>query len=242
VTTLTSPARGTPASPQNRALEVYKRLRELIVRGRLAPGSRIIETEAAARLKVSRTPVRSALQRLREEGYILSSQSGRQLRLSVAPLTREDALELFGIVGELEGLGARWAAELPDASRRRLTAELTELNDELVAKSSSQEPADPEEVFDLHTRFHGEYMEAAGAPRLASLHRAIKPQADRYRRIYSSIFANESEVSVAEHEAIVASIARGDADAAQRAVQVNWRNAAERLARVIDRLGERGSW
>jgi DNA-binding GntR family transcriptional regulator len=241
VTALKSPTRDAQQSSQNRTLEVYRRLRELIVRGRLAPGSRIIESDVANRLKVSRTPVRSALQRLRQEGYIISLQTGRQLRLSVAPLTREDAMELLGIVGELEGLGARWAAELPDRDRRRLAAELKELNDRLVA-SASREPADPEEVFELHTRFHGEYMEGAGAPRLAALHRATKPQADRYRRIYSSIFANESQVSVVEHDEIISSIERGDADAAQRAVQVNWRNAAERLARVIDVLGERGSW
>ncbi|CAN5778909.1 hypothetical protein BH23GEM8_BH23GEM8_11040 [soil metagenome] len=53
------------------------------------------------------------------------------------------------IVGELEGLGARWAAELPDRDRRRLAAELTELNELLVA-SASRVPADAEEVFDLH--------------------------------------------------------------------------------------------
>ena len=47
-----------------RPQQVYERLRELIIDGRLAPGARIVETDVAARLGVSRTPVRGALQRL----------------------------------------------------------------------------------------------------------------------------------------------------------------------------------
>ena len=49
-------------------------------------------------------------------------------------------------------------------------------------------------------------------------------------------------LSVDEHVVIIESIANGDAAAAERAVQKNWRNGAERLGRVIDTLGERGSW
>jgi len=47
---------------------------------------------------------------------------------------------------------------------------------------------------------------------------------------------------VAEHEVIVAAIGAGDPDPTQAAVETNWRNAARRLAKVIDTLGERGSW
>jgi DNA-binding GntR family transcriptional regulator len=216
-------------------------LRELVVRGRLAPGTRIIESDVAVRLNASRTPVRSALQRLRQEGYVRGDSSGKQLRLTVSPLTREDARELFGILAELEGLGARWAAEQDEARRRRLAAELSELNSTLAA-GARQVPTDPNRVFDLHTQFHRHLMEAVDAPRLRDLHRAIKPQADRYRRIYSSTFAQDSQTSVNEHEEIILCIVAGDADAAQYAVQTNWRNAAERLARVIEQVGERGSW
>ena len=54
----------------DRGTQAYEHLRELIVLGRLAPGSRLIETEIADRLGLSRTPIRSALQRLMQEGYI----------------------------------------------------------------------------------------------------------------------------------------------------------------------------
>ena len=59
----------------DRASQAYRRLRELIVHGRLAPGARIIETEVAGKLGISRTPVRAALQRLQQEGYISARES-----------------------------------------------------------------------------------------------------------------------------------------------------------------------
>jgi len=45
-----------------------------------------------------------------------------------------------------------------------------------------------------------------------------------------------------EHDAIVEAIRTGNAAAAQRAVQTNWRHAADRLVRAIDVMGEQGNW
>src|SRR4051812_11872011 len=86
----------------DRILGAYSVLRELIVDGRLSPGSRIIETEVAERLGYSRTPIRAALQRLQQEGYVRVSGPGQQARMCVTPLTEEDARELFGVVAEIE--------------------------------------------------------------------------------------------------------------------------------------------
>src|SRR6058998_2875728 len=107
--------------------QVYARLRDLIVQGSLAPGSRIVETEIASRLGVSRTPVREALQRLQQEGFVNGAPGAQQSRLTVAPLTRDDVYELLNIVGALEGLGARGAANIEDAARRTLVKELRAL-------------------------------------------------------------------------------------------------------------------
>src|SRR5213082_491994 len=106
----------------SRPEQVYSRLRDLIVQGLLAPGSRIVETEIAARLGVSRTPVREALQRLQQEGFVMGTPGAQQSRLTVAPLTRADVHELLNIVGALEGLGAYEAASLDETRRRALAA------------------------------------------------------------------------------------------------------------------------
>lgn len=225
----------------SRPEQVYQRLRELIVQGLLAPGSRVVETEVAARLGVSRTPVREALQRLQQEGFVVGAAGAQQARLTVAPLTRADVHELLNIVGELEGLGARWAAGLPVPERRALTRELKALNAEFF-RTGRAASIDHGRLYEADERLHRQIVEAGAGPRLIALHDSVKPQAERYIRMYISMLTSDIKASVAEHDAMIDAIDAGDPDGAQHAVQANWRHAAERIAKVIAVAGERGSW
>jgi DNA-binding GntR family transcriptional regulator len=218
----------------------YQQLRHTIVWGQLPPGARISERVVADRLGLSRTPVRSALHRLEQEGFVASYGRGRERRLIVAPLTMADSQEVYHIVGHLEGLAARTAATLPKHERDAIVRRLREVNDELEAQT--RKTGDAARFFDLDIEFHRSYVEGVAGPRLLTLHRAIKPQSDRYSRLYVSVFLSQVSTSVREHEKIASSIARGDADAAQHAAETNWHNAAQRLAKVIEQHGERGSW
>lgn len=232
--------RGVPQRAARPEL-VYRKLRELIVRGQLAPGTRIVETDVAQRLGVSRTPVRGALQRLQQEGYILDSPALQQSRPTVAPLTREDARELFSIVAEIEGLAARFAAQRPATEREKLATDLTSINEQF-RKASDAKQQNHNRLWELDEKFHRRYVEAGAGPRLHALHDAVKPQAERYERIYVSLLSRDLSPSVAEHVAIIKAIKTGNADVAQHCVQTNWRNAAERLGSVIINMGERGQW
>jgi DNA-binding GntR family transcriptional regulator len=233
---------GTPAENHERSVDVaYRKLRELIVRGRLAPGTRLVEADIAERLQISRTPVRSALHRLQQEGYVIAVRSARQSRLAVAPLTKEDARELYWIVGHIEGLAGRLLARSGHEERGRVIAHLRAINQEL-SEQARKGHGDPSRIFDLDMEFHGVLVESAAGPRLLALHSAIKPQTERYWRLYASAIIDDLGVSVDEHVAIIESIASGDPDASEQAIRSNWQNGAERLARVIDSLGERGSW
>lgn len=229
------------AGREDYVTSAYQKLRELIVRGRLAPGTRIMESDVAERLGVSRTPARSAMQRLQQEGYVTAMDGGKQVRLSVAPLTEDDARELFHIVGSIEGLASREAAALPPARRKQLVGELNRINEKLGEAARKSEPRQ-NEIFDIDSAFHRRYVEAAAGPRLLALHDAIKPQAERYIRLYISFLVNEIGSSVSEHHTTCSHIAEGDLDRAQEAVETNWRNAAKRLTKVIAALGERGNW
>jgi len=233
--------RAVVSPARDRISAAYEQLRDLIVRGSLSPGSRIIETDVARRLGVSRTPVRSALQRLQQEGYVYAADEGRRTRLTVTPLTRKDARELFAIVGVIEGLAAGWAAAMERNTREPLVADLRVKDDLLLAELQKESP-DPNGIFDLYTRFHRQYVDAADGPRLLTLHDAVKPQADRYRFLYSSALIGRIPESVKEHGEIIRAIETGDGERAERAVRTNWGNAADRLGRVIDSLGERGRW
>lgn len=219
---------------------VYHELRQLIVSGQLPPGGRIAERAVADRLALSRTPVRSALHRLQQEGFVDSYGGGRDQRLVVAPLTQDDGREIMLIVGHLEGLAARITAQLPAAQRTRVVRRLRELNRAMAAESRKRVTVT--RIFDLDQAFHSGYVDGVSGPRLLALHHAIKPQVERYSRLYISALADELPTSVQEHGAIIRAIAAGDANAAQRAVETNWRNAATRLSRVIAEHGERGIW
>jgi len=225
----------------SRPEQVYTRLRDLIVQGLLSPGSRIVETEIATRLGVSRTPVREALQRLQQEGYVNGSPGAQQSRLTVAPLTRDDVYELLNIVGALEGMGSRGAGLLPPTERHALARELRSLNAEFQ-RAGKVVPIDHGSLYDADERFHRRIVEASAGPRLLALHDAVKPQAERYIRMYISMLTGDIRTSVYEHDLIIASIDEGRADDAELAVQVNWRHAADRLSKVIAVAGERGSW
>ena len=231
----------TRAERGSSARVAYEKLREMIIGGRLAPGSWLIEAELASHLGVSRTPVRAALQMLQNEGYVKSSGSGAKSRMLIAPLTHEDAQELYSIIGSLEGLAARLCAQLPVTRRREIVQQLEEYDRGLLKQLKQKRP-DPDLIFQLDLDFHRMIVEASAGPRLLELHRTIQPQAERYWRLYAGAILNELGRSVKEHTAIVDAIVAGDADAAESGIQLNWSNGAKRLAKVIESLGERGSW
>jgi DNA-binding GntR family transcriptional regulator len=232
---------GSAAVQDGPAAAVYDRLRELIVHGNLAPGARLVERDIATRFDTSRTPVRSALQRLQQERYVVELDGGKHTRLAVAPLTMEDVGEVFELVGVLEAAAARRAALLGPTQRARVSMQLVEMNGALLLAAQQARP-DQNEIFELDTAFHRAYVEGGAGERILMLHDVVKPQAERYCRLYISALVDRIADSVREHEVIIGGIRQGDADGTERAVLVNWRNAAERFSEVIATTGERGNW
>ena len=219
----------------------FQRIRELVVRGRLAPGTWIVEGDLCEHLNMSRTPVRGALYLLEREGYVIEQRNSSKSRMIVAPLTREDANELYPILGRIEGLAGRRAAVLPQAERDELAAGLKAVNGKL-AQIAQERTYNGLSIFDLDHEFHRLVVSAGSGPRLNALHKAIEPQTELYWRLYASSIVGELTHSVAEHEEIVAALVAGDPDRLERALSVNWENGCKRLEKVIDIYGERGSW
>src|SRR2546423_794899 len=112
-----------------RRSSLYENLRELIIRGNLAPGVRLVELDVAARLGVSRTPAREAIQRLSQEGFLTQIGSGPRTQLAVAPLSVDDMLDLYSIIGSLEGSAARRTSRLAAAERLALAKRMKDAND-----------------------------------------------------------------------------------------------------------------
>jgi GntR family transcriptional regulator of vanillate catabolism len=96
------------AGPSSQALNALLKLRELILSGELGAGERMSELVLVARLGVSRTPIRTALLRLEQEGLLRALPSGGFV---VNAFNEHDIHAAIEIRGTLEGLAARLAAE-----------------------------------------------------------------------------------------------------------------------------------
>ena len=110
-------------SPGSQALKAQLRLRELVLAGELPPGERIAELAIVEKLGMSRTPIRSALMRLEQEGLLEALPGGGYAVRSFSERDVADAIELRGTI---EGLAARLAAErgapMPGGDRRGAAA------------------------------------------------------------------------------------------------------------------------
>jgi DNA-binding GntR family transcriptional regulator len=188
---------------------------------------------------MSRTPIRGALQRLQQEGFVIGSNVHR--RAIVSPLTVEDLRELFLIVGALEGIAARLAAGLAQDLRLALADRMEELNHRLDS-ATKMRPPQIGAAHDLHIEFHRAYVEAAAGRRLRGELDALQPQYERYERVYTTTLIDRFGDSLREHDAIIAALREGDVDAAERTVVANYRNGAERYQSVVAMIGERGNW
>jgi GntR family transcriptional regulator, rspAB operon transcriptional repressor len=240
-----APRRSRQSASSGRTLAdaAHARLRDSIVTLRLAPGAPLAEVEVCRRLGISRTPVRAALARLQQEGLVETTRSTRSGRVRVAPLTAADMRELFLMVGALDGVAARLAAELPEARRQAVVRDAEEINARLRVLSAT-DASDIRAAQDLDVRFHRCYEQAGAGPRLLAKLAALHARRERYVRVYTEALVHTHSVreSLGEHGAIVEAIARGDADAAERHALFNYRNALARYWRIVAIHGDRSSW
>ena len=174
--------------------DVRERLRGMILRGELAPGSELSQPELSRRFSVSRTPLREALRQLEIEGLIVNEGLHRSLRVS--PLSMPDLDDLYSIRVPGEAL-ALWLT-VPVLRPAQLDALEAELD--LIDAGDG----------DAHRRFHAGLRVGAGE-RLRHQLDQLFEHAERYHRAF---IATPDRVFVArklaEHRAILEACRTGD--------------------------------
>jgi DNA-binding GntR family transcriptional regulator len=200
--------------------DAYILILEAIDGGLYKPGDRLVESELAERLGVSRTPVREALQRLETQGML--ARDGRSL--IVASLDHNQLAELYAVRSELEGLAARLAARHATPEEVRVLRSMVEEDRALIG-------GDPRALSRANKRFHKQIH-------LASHNRFLVQQLDLVHRsmalMATTSFAAEGrdQVALEEHDQIVAAIESGDGDAAYLALKQHISRAFETRLRV----------
>jgi DNA-binding GntR family transcriptional regulator len=195
-------------------------LEERIVTGALAPGTELDEPALAAELGVDPPLLREALATLRRDGLVRGSDGGR---FAVAPLDPIELREGYPIALLLEGLAIRAAPACAEGT----IARLRELNARMAASAG-----DPAAAARIDHEFHEELVRGCGNEQLLGTLRPLKRSLLRYELAYMKSAARV-ERSVAQHEEIVTALERGDADAAARAVEANFRDALPALLEQI---------
>lgn len=144
--------------------EVLERLRKAILTGELAEGTPLPEAQTAAKLGVSRVPVREALVELERQGLVEFDLHGRAC---VKPFTPEDIAEILSLRSSLQAMAARLAAS-------RLTEEDSERLEAVVARAARTQ--DLTEFSSLDTAFHDEIVRVARHRRLQRVWDDFRPQ------------------------------------------------------------------
>ncbi len=199
-----------PVSRRTLHDELVSRIRDMIIEGHLAPGTRIHEGQLGQALGVSRTPLREALKFLASEGLIdLVPGRGAVVRT----LTPKDVRDMLDVLSALEALAGKLACR--NASDAQI-AEVRRLHDEMMALYAARNRL---EYYKANQAIHSAIVRISDNAFLASTHEMIQSRLKRIRFLGNE-GADKWEGAVAEHEEMIAALEARD---------------AERLARVLAR-------
>jgi DNA-binding GntR family transcriptional regulator len=202
---------------------VYASLRDAIVRAELVPGRQLSENELAASLGVSRTPVREALVRLRDDRLV---EIVPQLGTFVSPISTRAVADAQFIREALECAAVRVAAA-------RITDEDVEgLEQNLLAQDRAAAGEDFDAFYVLDDGFHQSLCDLSGRAVWAISQRA-KGHLNRIRRLSLPMPSYLGEM-IAEHREIVGRLAENDTDGAEMAL----RHHLQMVLREVPRIRE----
>ena len=211
--------------------QVYHLLRDRILRGEIAGGSRLIQGPLSEEIGTSRIPVRDALKRLESDGLVRCDETGRY---SVVQFSTEDAEEVYAIRRRLEPFAVELAAR---AMTSEAMGEIKSLFNELNKAARRRRL---EKYIEINTSFHMAIYEASGMVRLVRIIRGLYSGVPSLTPI---VLEGRIVRSQEEHAEIVDRLAARDGAGAARAMDRHIENALAELQkskRVTSELSHAG--
>jgi DNA-binding GntR family transcriptional regulator len=200
--------------------KVTDQLREAIVSGVLTPGQRLRESDLSATLRVSRSPLREALNRLGSERLL----TARPYRGAVvAPMTLGDMEEVYSLRMSLEVLAVRLAIQ------RATPEDLVALTEVAARSPLDAGPRRQGAVAELDVTFHDLIYRAARHERLYHSWSLLRPHILRYLVWRNTINSDYQEIYGSEHGQLVQAIAAGESGHAEAMISSHLEGAYRRL-------------
>ena len=203
-------------------MQVYAHLREAIVRGDLEPGRPISENDLSALLKVSRTPIREALGRLRDDRLVeILPQRGT----FVSRINPQAVGDAQFVREALETAAVRRAAEVAGDT------DIAEMEANLNAQDRANEAHDLDAFYLLDDGFHRTLCDLSGHPTVWAVSDRAKAHLNRVRRLSLDAPDYLTEM-IEEHRGVLAAVAAHDADLAEDLLRHHLRMVLREVPRL----------
>ncbi|ARP99491.1 GntR family transcriptional regulator [Pseudorhodoplanes sinuspersici] len=217
-------ARKAPAKAASLADKAFDEIKEKILKLYFLPGQYLNEGALCALLGVGRTPVHQALQRLQHEGLVeVMPRKG----VIVQPGSIAEILKILDSRATIEADLAR------NAAGRATPKQAEELKALARAGVGASNPSQLENFIDADRAFHSKFAELAENPVLSEFARTLHERSIRYW--YLHLWQTfDGKATGGEHSAIADAIAKGDGEAAAKAVRTHIESLRTRLMRAQD--------
>lgn len=204
--------------------KAYDILRSEIIEGRLSPGYPVLEQEIATKLDMSRTPIRAAIDRLRNEGLV---ETIKRKGVFVKPLTVADVEHAYEATEGLEGMLVKIAAAKADK------AELKDLLEHVQAMKAAVQTNDWPQY---DRQFHRRLIELAKNPIIEASLARVATVVDRVRFMGVFVRVNTQEKSTEEHLTTVQAMVAGDGELARQLHQQHWQRVRNDIVTLMKGL------
>ncbi len=202
---------------------VFHTLREAILKGDLKPGERLMELQLAAKLGVSRTPIREAIRMLEQEGLAITiPRKGAE----VAKMTEKDMEDVLQIRKSLDELAVKTACD------KMTKHQLADLACSVKNFEEAIHTGDLKQIIAYDVEFHDIIYKATDNPKLVTLLSNLREQIYRYRVEYLKEKQNHPML-IREHEEILEALKQRDKAGVVEAMCNHIHNQEEAVKNII---------
>jgi DNA-binding GntR family transcriptional regulator len=210
--------------------QAYQALKSAILSGELEPGQRLVETQAAEQLQVSRTPIREAIRLLQHENLVVTDTNGV---LRIATFSIEDAAHLYDCRIALEQISVSEACQNATKSQLKELEAMVGQAEKLVKGKPS--PLTSFQLLDLDYRFHRSIAKSSGNPWLVSLLDRVFDNMQLLRVQTTKNNPNVLEIRT-EHRLIYEPIKKRDIEEATKAIKEHLIASKKRVIQEIQQI------